>query len=214
MAIARTNSALIGATVSVTGISGAFNCSGGDFLLAFAERQNANSQTCLYNGVSMTLIGTATGSSSLNIDVFYLLAPASGSNTLASSGTGSTYRALMAIAYSGTRQSSQPDASSLPSFTIGTSKTTSITPVAANSWIAGLYLDDNGGTLSATNSAVKITSFANPGAADMLWDTNGPIAVPASTTVGGSSTVSGDQGLVAISIAPVPMVNSSFLNFM
>lgn len=206
MAIARTASGQIGASVGVTGLSGAFNCSGGDILIAFAERQNANVQTCTYNGASMTLAGTsAAGASSLYIDVFYIVAPASGSNTLASSGSGSTYRALHAIAYSGAKQTGQPDASSFPTGTgTGTSKTTSVTTVAANSWIAGIFYANNGGTVTANNSAVKIGStFSNPGAVDMLWDTNGPVVTPASTTVGGQSTVSGGLGLAAISIAPV-----------
>jgi len=203
MAIARTASGQIGANVGVTGISGSFDCSAGDILIAFAERQNANSQTCTYNGVSMTLIGTGNNGGTLNTDVFYLVAPASGSNTLASSGTGSTYRALLAVAYSGAKQTGQPDASAFPAGSSGTSKTTAITTVAANSWIVGLYNNDNGGTVTANNSAVKIGStFGNPGAVDMIWDTNAAIVTPASTTVGGQSTVSGNQTLVAISISP------------
>ena len=215
MAIARTASGQIGATSAVTGISGAFNCSGGDFLIAFGQRQNANSQTCTYNGVSMTLVGTANNGGTLRTDVYYLAAPASGSNTLATSGTGSTYRSLQAIAYSGAKQTGQPDASSLPTGSAGTSLTTSITTIAANAWIVGLYNNDNGGTVTANNSAVKIGStFSNPGAVDMIWDTNTPIVTPAATTVGGQSTVSGNQTILAISIAPAVASSSAFFAFM
>lgn len=206
MAIARTASGQIGASTAVTGISGAFNCSGGDFLIAFARTDNADTQTCTYNGVSMTSLGVSTVNTygtAHQIQVFILSSPAAGSNTLASSGTGSTYRALQAIAYSGTKLSGQPDAQSLPAGTTGTSLSTNITTIAANSWIAGIYVNDNGGTVTATGSAVIIgTTFSNPGSVDMLWDTNGAVASPGSVTVGGQSTVSGGQALAAVSIAP------------
>ena len=48
--------------------------------------------------------------------------------------------------------------------TTGTSLSTNITTIAANSWIAGIYVNDNGGTVTATGSAVIIgTTFSNPG---------------------------------------------------
>lgn len=204
MALARDNAGKIGASVGVTGISGAFTCTGSNLvLIAFAERDNGNVQTCTYNSVGMTLVGSgAFNPGSRVLDVFILANPATGSNTLASSGTGSTYRSLFAISYTGAQQTGIPDNFAFGTATTGTSVTVALTPVASGCWIAGMGMYDNGGTVTATNSAVIIGSTtSNPGGVNILFDTN--TTVSGSTTMGTASTVSGGTNIFAISIAPV-----------
>lgn len=217
MAIARDNAAKIGAATGSTGLSGAYTCTGTNLvLLAFAERDNANVQTCTYNSVSMTLVGSFAynvGSGGRFMDVFILAAPATGSNTLASSGTGSTYRALFGMSYTGVNQVSTADNSNSNSTSGVSSLTVSLTPVASNCWIVGMAMDDNGGTMTATNSSViNGSASANPGGANIMFDTNGTAS--GSTTMGASSTVAGGFGIAVVSIAPVSATTTAYPKLM
>lgn len=91
-----------------------------------------------YAGVAMTLaIKLAPGTHPFNrwLYLYYLLAPATGSNNVVISISGSHFVGAGAADYTGVKQSSQPDATTSQ---IGagavTSLTTSITTIADNSW--------------------------------------------------------------------------------
>lgn len=204
MAIARVSDANIGWAVA-TGVSGSFDATGADYIIAYAQRNDTTVQTCSYAGAGMTLIGSTTGTRP--IDVFFKLAPASGSNTIASSAATSTYRSLQVVAYSGVNQSltysggSPTDAFTVTAGSSGTSKTTTITPLSSNSWIIGTYLNDNGGTETGSGTAVKIAQYGNAGSNDAVLDTNGTVAT-SSQNFGCSSTSSGNQSLFCCTISP------------
>lgn len=63
-------------------ISEAFNCSGGNLLILFTTR----GATPSYAGVTMTLLGTY-GADDYQTSVWYIIDPASGSNTISMGGT-------------------------------------------------------------------------------------------------------------------------------
>lgn len=90
-----------------------------------------------YNSVAMTLAvkKIASGSTTRNVYIYYLLNPASGSHSVAISSTANHYLLAGAADYTGVLQSGQPDATATnDSVSNATTLTTSITTVADNAW--------------------------------------------------------------------------------
>jgi len=156
-----------------------------------------------YNGVAMTHVGTSTIDSyspAHNLWAYILANPSAGTNNLIYNLSGSSYNYAWIATYTGCNQTGIPDASSFPAGTTGTSLSTNITTIAANSWIVGNFESDNGGTLAATGAGTIQGSTAVAGTRYM--DSNGPITIPASTAFGFTTTTSGGLGLTAVSLAP------------
>lgn len=85
-----------------------------------------------YNGVSCTLVAKIQGTRWSYM--YYLLNPASGTNAVSITSTGTHYLISDAASYAGVKQSAQPDAST--THQSGSSpQTTSLTTVNNNSWI-------------------------------------------------------------------------------
>src|SRR5260370_23627880 len=93
--------------------------------------------TVTYNGVALTLAvkdpDTQTSSERF-IYLYYLLNPASGSHTVTVNSTNAHVLYPVVADYNGVRQSGQTDATTTDGGTV-TSTTTSITTVAANTWV-------------------------------------------------------------------------------
>jgi hypothetical protein len=128
-----------------------------------------------YNGVSMTLAAKHTTGGERNTYLYYLLNPASGSNTVAITSTNTHYLLAGAADYDGVRQSGQPDATAESNDSgVNDSYASSITTVANNSW--AICLNESFG-----NSAVAAGAGATlrtQGAAFKDWglfDSGGPI---------------------------------------
>jgi len=213
MAIARDSITLSAQSVSSSRTTAHTTTGSNPILVCFIYRENNGtiSGNVTYNGVALTYVGTATVNSyspAHNFDCYILINPATGTNNLAYTLSGSVYNFCWIATYTEAQQSGQPDASSFPAGTTGTSKSTNITTVAPNAWIVGVVLADNGGTITATGAATIQGSTSVAGM--RFLDSNGPIVTPASTAFGFSTTVSGGLGLPVISFAPsVAAVNTT-----
>jgi hypothetical protein len=85
MSVARTGGASIAWTDNSTTKTLAVDCTGADFLIVFVAWRNTGTTTLsafTYNGVAMTRVGSVFTSASprQDVDIFYLVAPASGSH--------------------------------------------------------------------------------------------------------------------------------------
>ena len=98
-----------------------------------------------YNGVAMTQSGAFITTGTIRHYLFFLINPASGSNTVSITQSAADTMTSCSISYTGARQSSQPDATNEGGPTTTTAYSQAVTSVANNSF-AVLY----GGAQNAT----------------------------------------------------------------
>lgn len=148
---------------------------GSDRLLFVHGFKNASSDTlnsCTYNGVSATLITSITPASSRRVYLWYLIAPSTGSNTVAVGSSSSTAIGANAVSYTGAQQSGVPDAQATASSST-TPSVTSVTTVADNCWAVLAVIGNNANSTASTNSTLR-ASNATYGDGD-TYDNNGAI---------------------------------------
>lgn len=118
-------------------ISQSFTVTGTDTFLAVVLTHNTTINSVTYAGVALTKLTTQ---SSLNygvLDFWYLIAPATGANTLAIDGNADFVSATWA-SYTGVKQTGFPDSQSKQDPTTPSSPITgSTTTVADNCWLIG-----------------------------------------------------------------------------
>lgn len=155
-----------------------------------------------YNGVSMTQIGTAqthptTGVSSTS--AWYLIAPATGSNTISIATTTAGSTAAVAMSYTGAKQSGQPDSNAKNSYntTAHTTWSLSTTVVASNCWLAAGMVDDSNAPTAGASTTMRQNSASGFGG----FDSNGTVST-GSQTLNFAFSSSGKQTGIIVSIAP------------
>lgn len=117
-------------------------CSGSQRFLAVVVHlrttNSGDSVSVTYNSVAMTSGVTVdfAASGSKKAWIFYLVAPASGANSVAYSFTGAAESVITAISFTGVDQATGVGNAGTPNTTgSGTSVTSNITTTAANSWV-------------------------------------------------------------------------------
>jgi hypothetical protein len=200
-----------------TTVSGSIDCTGTNtVLVAFVYEETGDTVTGVdFNGVALTKVATqhmCYSASANTLTIWYLIAPASGSHTLTATRPGtSSFMVLTAQCVQGAAQTGQPDASTtFITGTVGscgagaTSLSSSLTTIADNAWIIGSARFDNGGTVAGTGAFTKRAQGAAGNAAvHAIFDTNGTITPPASTTIGANGANAGSAWVFgAISIKP------------
>jgi len=132
--------------LSASNITYSHTCSGSDRILfvGVSVRSNRSVTSVTYNGVSMTQAGSTSGTSGILNYLFYLINPASGSNTVSVTQSSADTITSCSISYTGAKQSGQPDATSSGGPTTTTSYSQSVTSVADNAF-AVLYGNANAG---------------------------------------------------------------------
>ncbi len=100
-----------------------------------------------YNAVAMTRAKTEVNNANdTRVYLYYLIGPATGTNNVVVTSSGSVSMGSQAASYTGVAQSGQPDATgSNTTASDDTTLTTSITTVANNCWLVG-YAENNAGT--------------------------------------------------------------------
>lgn len=125
-----------------------------------------------YNGVAMTKLTTVHhAGDNRQLSLWYLIAPATGSNTITVSGSPANFVDGVAASYTGCLQSGVPDASHT-STSATSSITDSVTVVASNSWLI-FFTGNNSGSASAGTGCTLIQAG---GSRDDLFDSNGAVA--------------------------------------
>jgi hypothetical protein len=179
-------------------------CSGSNRLLLVGFRSPSTTLTASYNGVAMTRLGTYYTLGAGDYDhVFYLLNPASGTNSITTSspGSGTTYG--QAVSYTGVKQSGQPNASS-SAHGSSTSPSTSVdTGTTDGCWIMA-WMDNEVSATSADSNTTFVWGSSGGSASTMGWFEykNNPKSPAGSQSVGGSLASSGSWFISAVSFTP------------
>ena len=173
-----------------------------------------------YNGVAMTRVATVQ---SIDGDqrqyLYYLVAPATGSNNVVVSASSSVFMAGGAISYTGAKQTGQPDANTTGTTGQGSSSTATLSSVANNCWMV-VGWGNNGGygySSSVTNGYLRVgRTSAGAGGGTAIVDSNAVIT-PAGSLAITVSTASSNQKwfYVAATIAPADntlTINSGLTN--
>ena len=170
---------------SGTTLSDDFTCSGNNRILFvgvvnFAPTDDLEAPK--YGGVTMKLVGKQGFNSEASPGdwsyLYYLINPASGTNTLTVTRTDDTSTMhVVCTSYTGVKQSGVPDASAINVQDSGTSITTSVTTVADNCWtvlFCGAQKDVSAGTG---------TTDRKSGIQNLIGDSNAPISPAGSTSM-------------------------------
>lgn len=172
-----------------------------------------NLPTAIYAGVSMTDSGQTIDNNGYETKLFYLLAPATGTNNIVVTlGSGTNLIDVSAASYWGALQSGVPDAINTSS-TTGVSLTCALAPVSDNCWEVGVGTG-SAGTAMTLNSGSFVSRQEQHGPFDQirLFDL-GPITPASSQTLdvaanSGSSFLS----IILASFAPfIPDVIASLI---
>lgn len=195
-AIAYDNAAVPG-TSSVS-----FTCTGSDrFMIAgFGSGSSGSGMAITYNSVSLT---QTTGSPltlpafSDKFSSFYLTAPASGSNTLAYSGTSQAGREV--ASYTGVNQTGQPEAQTGTTQNSGSPVTCPVTVATTGAWVIG-----HGYGNTALTASTGTTARAGDATSGIVADSNGAPGTGTQNLVFTKNATAGqDCAVMVMSIAPV-----------
>lgn len=203
MAIAHDTSTAHDPGTVASGTSFSHTCTGSNRLLLVGVQSAVRSDLAVtYNGVSMTKLASYEGTT-VNNYMFGLLAPASGSNSVAITWTGAdqTVR-VVASSYTGVLQSGFPDATKKTETTTGESLTGTITTVADNCWSAVWAFQLDG---TAITASTNVTNRQTIDTFDLFGDSNAAIS-PAGNfdqTVTWTTSSSLNR-MIQVSFAPVP----------
>ena len=199
-----------------TSVSWNHTCTGSDRILFLGIQTNTDSDptdltAVTYNSVAMTFIAKQSISgTSEYLYLYYLINPASGTNSISITRTTSGAMFGFATSYTGAKQSGQPDASTTNTGT-GTSLATSVTTVADNCWTVLTMASSNTNWDSLTGGTIRYN-----GAARGIGDSNSAITPAGSTSLTVVMSASRTIWTVMASIAPsVPVTaNGNLLDFM
>lgn len=200
MAIAFDNSTNGGSSGSGTSHTFSHTCSGSDRILFVYVRMAGTTDrvtAITYNGVSMTKIDAQFGINNTGTTLYYLIAPATGSNTVAITKEDSATSAL-AVSYTGAKQSGVPDAKSKGESASTTGLTGNITTVADNCWGVMAVTTGAGNTQAGTGSHLR-QQGDNTGV--IFFDTNADLT-PAGAKSMAFTCDSGAASYVIASFAP------------
>lgn len=158
--------------------------------------------TVTYGGVSMTNIASYPGSNNVQLNIYFLFNPATGSNTISVTHSYTGLR-IYAISYTGV-SAFQPDSSAIATGTTG--ETVNTTVVASNCWLLGFggQLETSGSsTVSSNKTSRQNGTFNGLGVSDdsatELCDSNGTVSTGSQGIV--FSTATGNDASTGIVIS-------------
>lgn len=195
-----------------TSVTDSFTNTAGDTIVTGVVARDAGDvvTTCTYNAVSLSLVKKQQENAAPTYAyAFGKVAPATGAHNIVTSFTGSPSGVRVgAVSYSGTNQSSFPDASTTYTGT-ATSFSNSLTTVADNCWVVIWVWNESGNNVAGTGSTLRGTS-ANPAFLDSNAAVHPAGSYNMAVTWGGGST---GFAAIMLSIAPPSsaVVNSNFL---
>ena len=186
-------------------------CTGDDRILIVSGMTGTGSDEVTgitYNGVSMTKITSIQGGNTRYISSWYLIAPATGSNTISASFSGS-YFAGIATSYTGAKQSAQPDASATETASSVTLLSTDVTTVADNSWLILTSGAGANGIGGGTDTVLRVTGQGSASTYFGLMDSNGQKETAGVHAIEATHTGTTNFGQIAVSMAPVETASAT-----
>jgi hypothetical protein len=172
-------------SASATSVTVAHTCTGSNRIL-FVGVWIQDSGTdkisgITYNGVSMTQIGKVINAQVESVYLYYLVAPASGTNNIVMSKTGTDLGYVLGVSYTGAKQSGQPDASITNDATQETTTTTSVTTVTDNCWTLLMMKSTGTGNSAGTGTTLRLDGPGNDSTG--IYDSNAAITPAGSTSL-------------------------------
>lgn len=183
-----------------TAASAAFNNAAGNLLIVFSYVSGGSTSGVTYNGVSMTQVQTeSSGAGRQSLSAWILKSPATGSNTLAVTNSG-TFTEWFALSYSGCDTAgTQPDSSHLDTGSGTGPLTGTTTVVASNCWLVIGSADSQGGETAGTGTTLRQTDTGNGIVSGDSNATVGTGSQSLNVNYSGSAT---SWGAITMSIAP------------
>lgn len=162
-----------------------------------------------YNGVAMTQVTTEAVSGSAHCTMYYLVNPASGSNTVSITQvmTGPSHMVASATSFTGVDQTTPLNAFNKAAATSAGPMTTSVTTTVADCWVidscAMRTQAGEAATMTAVTNRVSRTN-SNTAAAGLrgLVSTIGPAAAAGSHTCEWTKSLNHDWAIMAAAFAP------------
>lgn len=210
MALAFVSSGSSQASGSTT-LTYAVDCTGANILVVGLRLIVGSSLTSVtYNGVSMTAaVSNAAGNPTF---LYYLVNPASGSNNVVVTQSGTTNIASAGCAYSGASTTGQPNAFNDSYNGSASSLSVSVTSTVSDCFMIAFGTAQSGGTLSQTSSGTTRENLA-----DRAIMFESAAVTPAGSFSSSFSSTTGSNALTIVAIAIKPSasssVNSNFLQF-
>lgn len=201
----------VDATSTSTTPSWSHTCTGSNLALIIGHMNTGNTvnPSTTYNGVAATFIDSISNGSTV-LNLYYLLAPSTGSNTISVSVGGGNFDSGYATSYTGARQSSQPEKEIAGSALSGTSYSTSLTPAFTNCWLIAAIFATNGmgaggGAGAGTTARAVIANNSKKG----IYDSNGAVTVNQSDSLNWTADSSTGWRSVIITLAATDSVKPS-----
>lgn len=204
MAIAH-DASTNGGGATGTSLTFAHVCTGSNLLLFVDVAINSASDLVTgvtYNSVAMTQIDK-TAITDGWLYMFYLLAPATGSNNVVISASSSTFIAGASSSYTGALQSGVPDAFGKNTAVPGTSVTKAITTIADNCWVHTGF-SERAGSNNALSAGTGVTQRVGNGATQQIYsgDSNGVITPAGSYSMTWNDAANVNIAMIMASFAP------------
>lgn len=211
MAIAVDNTS---SSANQTGSSVSFShtCAGSNRVLLVGVTIADSTKTVsgiTYNSVALVKVDAIDmPSASRRAELWYLVAPATGSNTIAVTLTGApiSFFNVGAVSYTGVRQDSTPAVSGKYSDNAANDVLKSITTLSDNSWLVGAMTDGasaNPAADSGTTLRLSVYNRAGNGYEMFFLDTNGPKTPAGAFAIGVTGTSGVGGAIVVAQIAPI-----------
>lgn len=179
-------------------------CSGSDRLLVVMGQDTSGGTSTVtgvtYNGVAMTKIAGAQVPSDRQITMWYLVAPATGTNDVVVTSSTSQNLRFHSISYTGVDQTTPTDGSNTNTSS-GTSISTTITTTVDNCWMVMFAKDNSGGKTYTTSTGDTIRENTDA-AGHVSADTGGAITPAGSNTMTLDAGVSVNKGAIGMAISP------------
>ena len=198
-----------GHTATTTNLTWSHTCTGTNRILFVGYRCSVSGAVSgiTYNGVAMTFIAQGGDNSSSYLGLWYLINPATGSNTVSIT-LSSAFISGISASYTGAKQSSQPDSSNTRTASGTTSGNISTTIVVNNSWTVAI----SKAASSAITGGVNSTNRAQGDNNEMQFsDSNGDLSA-GSKTMNMTSGANAFWGQVIASFSP-PAAGGSWFMF-
>ena len=210
VAIVNASSAIQESSSGVTSFTSAFDATGADYLVVFVADLTGDTTTGVtYNGTSMTQITKVTRSpneGSLHLYAYGLLNPATGTNNIVVSRSGTTATIdLTAYALSGANTTTPVNTSGTANGagSGGTSLSVSLTTTVDGCGILGWWVMDNGSITAGSNLTLDATGGAgNRPAFGSFRATTFPQVSAGSFTGTANGGVGSNRGGILVAIAP------------
>lgn len=197
-------------------------CTGVNMLLLLGTADtSAGISAASYNSVSMSnYVSEHGGASSVNVDIFGLIAPSAGAHTVSITGS-SGNNASWAASYSGCKQSGQPDASDKNLTNSSNSITCSPSVVSPVCWMFAVFnvsvggVDNNTVTMGSAVSNRGTTQGWTAQRHGNIGDSNGIVGTGSqicSATSGGGTPAVSACAIAAISFLANPVANTASLS--